>query len=88
MQSWIHTEHRRKDLQWYVNVSAQGILNAPANLNADVNECSTNNGGCDQICVNVDGGFYCECQTGFLLASNQQTCNGKQSSHATHVTFT
>ena len=42
----------------------------------DVNECQTNNGGCQQICANADGSFNCECKAGFTLTSNNLTCEG------------
>ncbi|XP_037773755.1 fibrillin-2-like, partial [Penaeus monodon] len=34
----------------------------------DVNECLTNNGGCDRDaqCINTDGSFKCVCDAGFL----------------------
>ena len=25
----------------------------------DINECNTNNGGCNEICINTNGGYYC-----------------------------
>ena len=31
----------------------------------DVNECTSNNGGCPQQCVNTNGGFRCECFPGY-----------------------
>ena len=40
-------------------------------------ECQTNNGGCDQICDNTDGSFMCSCNPGFTLNSDGFTCNGK-----------
>ena len=43
----------------------------------DVNECSTNNGGCDQICNNTKGSYECKCRSGFLLSSDKHKCNGK-----------
>ncbi|EGD75905.1 chitin-binding protein [Salpingoeca rosetta] len=33
----------------------------------DVDECSTNNGGCTDGCVNFAGGFNCTCPTGYRL---------------------
>ncbi|KAI8115214.1 CUB and sushi domain-containing protein 1 [Lucilia cuprina] len=33
----------------------------------DINECSKNNGGCDQKCVNSPGSFACACNTGYQL---------------------
>ena len=44
---------------------------------SDINECDSNNGGCDHRCVNEPGSFRCECRTGFDLASNGTTCIGK-----------
>jgi len=42
----------------------------------DINECSTNNGGCDKqaICTNLIGSFNCSCKNGFL--GNGFNCSG------------
>ena len=45
---------------------------------ADVNECDTDNGGCDQVCVNTIASFSCECNTGYLLDSDGFSCSGNQ----------
>ena len=45
-------------------------------LHTDVNECATNNGGCDQTCKNNVGTFACSCQSGYTLAINGLSCNG------------
>ena len=42
----------------------------------DVDECSLSNGGCDQLCVNIEGSFQCRCQQGFILDSEKRTCRG------------
>lgn len=34
---------------------------------ADINECDTNNGNCDQICENSQGSYQCKCHSGFSL---------------------
>ena len=36
-------------------------------INIDINECLTNNGGCDSnaICANLIGSFECTCKPGF-----------------------
>ena len=47
-------------------------------LYADINECSVNNGGCQHLCVNLEGSFECQCQDGFQLSSNGRDCSGKQ----------
>ncbi|RUS74445.1 hypothetical protein EGW08_017783, partial [Elysia chlorotica] len=33
----------------------------------DIDECGTNNGGCEQICTNTDFGATCSCRSGFNL---------------------
>ena len=47
-------------------------------LYADVNECQTSNGGCNQTCTNTDGSFECACKTGYALAEDNLGCNGKR----------
>ena len=42
----------------------------------DINECSTNNGGCAHNCANSQGSFTCSCRNGFQLASDERSCNG------------
>ena len=45
----------------------------------DVNECATNNGGCEQVCTNLPGMYKCECNTGFVKDSaNDKKCVGEQ----------
>ena len=43
---------------------------------ADVDECLTNNGGCNQTCANTFGSFDCSCGTGFTLAADNLNCDG------------
>ncbi len=45
---------------------------------ADINECLTDNGGCDHICINTEGSFSCSCQNGFELENDQFSCSGKK----------
>lgn len=40
----------------------------------DVDECATNNGGCEQRCVNDPGSFHCECSPPLSLASDGKKC--------------
>ena len=44
---------------------------------ADINECDTNNGNCDQICINTPGSRVCSCSCGYRLDSNGRTCIGQ-----------
>lgn len=46
-------------------------------LSTNVNECTTNNGGCDHICSNTKGSYECECHGGFLLSSDKHRCQGE-----------
>ena len=42
----------------------------------DLNECDTDNGGCEHICINKLGSFECACKTGHQLASDGRSCDG------------
>ena len=46
-------------------------------MTLDIDECATDNGGCDQVCVNLPGSYECKCNAGYLLAEDAHTCNGK-----------
>eukprot|EP00058_Branchiostoma_floridae_P009650 XP_002595138.1 hypothetical protein BRAFLDRAFT_67927 [Branchiostoma floridae] len=39
------------------------------------NECSSNNGGCDQTCTNTRGSYTCSCRQGFVLDSDGRGCS-------------
>ena len=41
-----------------------------------VNECETQNGGCDETCVDTPKAFFCQCGQGYSLAADGKTCNG------------
>ena len=43
----------------------------------DINECSTNNGGCDHYCHNSAGSYSCSCYSNYQLNSDNHTCNGQ-----------
>ena len=43
----------------------------------DNNECLSGNGGCQEVCVNTNGSYYCDCQTGYRLKSDNNSCIGK-----------
>lgn len=40
----------------------------------NINECSENNGGCDQICIDTQGSYACNCETGYNLGPDDHTC--------------
>ncbi|CAL1537017.1 unnamed protein product [Lymnaea stagnalis] len=41
---------------------------------SDVNECENKNGGCQDICTNTVGSYYCSCRNGYILQSDQRGC--------------
>ena len=45
-----------------------------------MNECDSDmgNGGCDDICINTIGSYYCECNAGRTLVNNT-LCHGNHS---------
>ena len=42
----------------------------------DINECLEGTDGCDQICSNTLGAYYCACSDGFTLDTDNHTCHG------------
>ena len=42
----------------------------------DIDECSSNNGDCDQICTNLQGTHNCSCRSGYIMAANGTSCIG------------
>ena len=42
-----------------------------------MNECETDNGQCEQVCVNDLGSYHCECLDGWFLEPDGKTCLGK-----------
>jgi hypothetical protein len=43
---------------------------------SDIDECRTENGGCEYRCINNEGGFRCECPPGKQLHSDGKKCVG------------
>ena len=41
---------------------------------ADVDECSLGTDDCEQVCVNVNGSYRCDCEEGYALNSDGRTC--------------
>ena len=40
----------------------------------DIDECETDNGGCAHSCINEAGGYICQCDDGYILEDDGQTC--------------
>ncbi len=48
-------------------------------INSDVDEClSSDRGGCEQSCINLQGSYECSCLQGYVLGNNDIDCNGEQ----------
>lgn len=47
-------------------------------INEDHHECGTNQDNCDQNCHNTYGSYFCTCDSGWRLSSNDHTCVGKK----------
>ena len=43
----------------------------------DIDECLSNNGGCNQICVNTLGSYKCRCRAGFKMSVDNHNCTGR-----------
>ena len=53
------------------------IITYPTNSLIDINECTINNGGCEQTCVNNVGTYNCHCRHGYNLNLDNHTCKGE-----------
>ena len=45
-------------------------------MSLDLNECTNDNGGCEQICTNTIGSYVCSCLDGYSLNNNNHNCTG------------
>lgn len=45
-------------------------------VHTDANECLEENGGCEQICTNVLGSYFCSCEPEFRLNVDKHQCDG------------
>ena len=45
-------------------------------VSLDIDECSSNNGGCAQVCTNTPGSYTCGCNPGYELNGDGFSCNG------------
>lgn len=53
------------------------VANLSLSFVTEVNEClEKNRGGCEQGCINKQGGYECFCGNGFLLNDDGKTCSG------------
>jgi len=46
-------------------------------VHVDIDECKTDNGGCEQNCTNTQGSYQCGCFAGYIMSNVQKNCSGK-----------
>ena len=51
---------------------------------SDINECDWGISGCSQKCFNTVGSYYCDCNNGYLLGSDNHTCIGNLKTKKLH----
>ena len=48
-----------------------------SNCYLDLDECATDNGGCEDICVNTVSSYRCRCKKkGYVLSDDRHHCSG------------
>ena len=53
----------------------------------DIDECTSNNGGCQHNCSNTDGSFECSCRNGYTPGRDGRSCMGKPLYIYTHLSY-
>ncbi|XP_066270954.1 fibrillin-2-like [Branchiostoma lanceolatum] len=51
-----------------------GLWTETALFCEDIDECTSQNGGCNQTCTNTVGGYNCSCSEGFVLDGDEHNC--------------
>ena len=62
----------------YTYSNLEGADNS-SDFSTDIDECGTNNGGCEHNCNNTIGAFECYCDSGYRLEENRLNCSGELS---------
>ena len=52
------------------------VFNTRHKIIADIDQCLVNNGGCEQVCINLIPDFRCDCNVGYILNHNGFSCRG------------
>ena len=79
LQHWLHTCCKQLYVQWLVSnlCCAKATVVKSLLQYLDINECALGTSGCTQLCSNTVGNYACSCNTGYTLATDNQTCNGE-----------
>jgi hypothetical protein len=60
----------------YQCICDEGYSQAGGGLSCqDIDECATNNGECDDVCLNSPGSYSCSCNAGYMLLMDGRTCS-------------
>lgn len=43
----------------------------------DIDECTIENGGCENFCTNSEGSYECSCHSGYALMPDLRSCTGE-----------
>lgn len=69
------------DVYFYGRLCYCDVIGIPTPISGttctDFDECTIDNGGCEQDCSNTDGSFLCSCKAGYALSDNGLTCDGE-----------
>ena len=76
MFCWVLSQHRLKNLFWYVDLNLYIVTNDQywGYSNADIDECVADLTICSQVCDNTNGSFNCLCFDGYMLSEDGRTC--------------
>ena len=55
------------------------VLLLSIHVHTDIDECLMGTSGCQQLCFNTNGSYYCQCNTGYRLMNDNSSCDGMYS---------
>ena len=75
---------RWEQVCWWVTSSNTEVVTSyiiiPSLFSQDIDECTNGENNCQQVCVNTEGSFMCECRMGFE-PTNSTHCIGELPLH-------
>ncbi|KAF5915181.1 hypothetical protein HPG69_011644 [Diceros bicornis minor] len=61
-----------------VGIAPSGYFMFSCVTNAGVDHCAEQDHGCEQLCLNTEESFVCQCSEGFLINEDLKTCSRKR----------